>query len=256
MYEATFQCQRCGLSVRSYACWSYRTIPPTLTGAGPFCTQCQEEKNNVTKPILSMDFDGVIHSYTSGWTSADHVADPPVPGAIDFLRRASEHFTVAVYSSRSHQTGGLNAMQQWLAEHVHNVKNYPESKPGEMIDVTWFSKIIWATSKPSAMLSIDDRAITFTGAWPDMRDLLDFRPWNKPATGGPRHSRAIPNIDAPKYLNLEGRYYAALDLLLEIAQRECSDTDLERAMALVTEGTARHPLRLDGPERARKLVRL
>lgn len=254
MHETKFQCLRCGIGVLSYACLSYRTIPPTLVGGGPFCSQCQEEKNSVTKPILSMDFDGVIHSYTSGWTSADHVADSPVPGAIDFLRRASEHFTVAVYSSRSHQSGGLNAMQQWLAEHMHNVKNYPESKPGEMIDVTWFSKIIWATSKPSAMISIDDRAITFTGAWPDMRDLIDFRPWNKPATDGtPRHSRAIPNIDAPKYFNLEGRYYAALDLLLEAAQG--GDVH-DRAMALVSEGTARHPLNLDGLAGEQRLVRL
>lgn len=210
----------------------------------------------MTKPILSLDFDGVIHSYTSGWTSADHVADLPVPGAIDFLRRASEHFTVAVYSSRSHQSGGLNAMQQWLAEHVHNVKNCSESKPGEMIDVTWFSRIIWATSKPSAMISIDDRALTFTGAWPDMRDLIEFRPWNKPLSDTRRHSRAIPNIDAPKYLNLEGRYYAALDLLLEAGDKLLSGDFAERALALVNEGTARHPLKLDGPAGERKLTRL
>ena len=37
------------------------------------------------KTIL-LDFDGVIHSYTSGWKGAGVIPDPPVPGAIDFLR--------------------------------------------------------------------------------------------------------------------------------------------------------------------------
>lgn len=30
----------------------------------------------VRKPILAVDFDGTLHSYTSGWKGADVVADP------------------------------------------------------------------------------------------------------------------------------------------------------------------------------------
>ena len=29
------------------------------------------------KPILCLDFDGVVHSYTSGWKGADVIPDPP-----------------------------------------------------------------------------------------------------------------------------------------------------------------------------------
>jgi len=33
--------------------------------------------------------------------------------------------------------------------------------------------------KPPAMVSLDDRAITFTGEWPSMISLIAFKPWNK-----------------------------------------------------------------------------
>jgi len=38
----------------------------------------------MSKPILLIDFDGVIHSYTSGWQGAGVISDPPVEGAFDF----------------------------------------------------------------------------------------------------------------------------------------------------------------------------
>jgi hypothetical protein len=37
----------------------------------------------------------------------------------------------------------------------------------------------WPTEKPPALVTIDDRAITFTGEWPAMAELLAFKPWNK-----------------------------------------------------------------------------
>lgn len=35
---------------------------------------------------ICIDFDGVLHSYTSGWQGEDVASDPPVPGAIEWLR--------------------------------------------------------------------------------------------------------------------------------------------------------------------------
>ena len=126
----------------------------------------------MAKPILCLDFDGVIHSYASGWLGATAIPDPPVHGALGFLRMAVEHFTVAIYSSRSGQPGGVEAMKAWLEACVADETGACPN---------WILGLVWPTSKPPAFVTIDDRAITFTGAWPSMEELHGFRPWNKKA---------------------------------------------------------------------------
>ena len=127
----------------------------------------------MSKPILCLDFDGVIHSYASGWKGAANVPDPPVPGAIAFLREAVQHFRVAIYSSRSGQEGGIRAMREWLVYHVL------DQRLSDQEDLAWISMIEWPTAKPPAMVTLDDRALTFDGTWPEITTLLAFKPWNK-----------------------------------------------------------------------------
>lgn len=69
-------------------------------------------------PTLCLDFDGVLHSYTSGWKGADVIPDPPTDGAMRFLYDAADHFKLAIFSSRSHQSGGKAAMKAWLTKHM------------------------------------------------------------------------------------------------------------------------------------------
>lgn len=125
------------------------------------------------KPILCLDFDGVIHGYQSGWKGADIVPDAPVPGAIDFILEALLSFEVHIFSSRSHQSGGIYAMKDWLCKHIEPISTLHASDIVE-------NEIKWPVEKPPAMVTIDDRAITFTGTWPSIESLKTFKPWNKP----------------------------------------------------------------------------
>lgn len=124
------------------------------------------------KPILCLDFDGVIHSYSSGWQGADVIPDPPVDGAIAFMLGALDHFDVVIFSSRSNQRGGLKAMQAWLRKHADAAWYESPAGPG-------LEDVRFVTEKPSAMVTLDDRAITFDGTWPAIQTLKAFKPWNK-----------------------------------------------------------------------------
>ena len=132
----------------------------------------------MSKPTLCLDFDGVLHSYTSGWKGADVVPDPPTDGALQFLWDASEHFKIAIFSSRSHQPGGKHAMQKWLNAHMRTFWSMDRTRCDDIL-----AEIDWPNEKPAAFVTLDDRALTFEGEWPDPKLLLEFKPWNKRPVG-------------------------------------------------------------------------
>lgn len=114
------------------------------------------------KPILGLDFDGVCHSYASGWKGAATIPDAPVEGTFDALKDYADHFELNVYSARSNQEGGIQAMRDWFEKHEPGITNI----------------LRFPTDKPPAFVSIDDRVITFTGQWPSVEMLQAFKPWN------------------------------------------------------------------------------
>lgn len=134
------------------------------------------------KPILCVDFDGVIHSYTSGWKGEAVISDPPVKGALEWLWRATEFWDVQIYSSRSKSDEGRHAMLDWIGRQAARVlgDGHPMAFSGRDD-----YPIKFAHEKPSAFLTIDDRAICFEGDWStiDPVELLKFKPWNKRQTG-------------------------------------------------------------------------
>jgi hypothetical protein len=119
------------------------------------------------KPILCLDFDGVCHSYTSGWKGAALIPDPPVEGLYEFLFRATLDFEVHIFSSRSNQEGGIEAMQIWFMVHAKDAA-----------DRQAVLQLKFPTEKPPAFIGIDDRVLTFRGVWPSIDELKNFKTWN------------------------------------------------------------------------------
>lgn len=117
------------------------------------------------KKVLQVDFDGVIHSYKSGWRGVDVIPDDPVEDAFEWLTALldSGEVDVCIYSSRSSDPKGVAAMKAWFAER----------------GFTRVDEIQFPTQKQAAWLTIDDRAICFMGVFPKLVDVLNFKPWNK-----------------------------------------------------------------------------
>jgi len=71
-------------------------------------------------------------------------------------------FELCIYSARSIQPGGIEAMKAWLIQH-----GFP------------IHLLSFPTEKPPAFLTIDDRCVCFEGEFPRPEALLKFRAWNK-----------------------------------------------------------------------------
>ena len=117
------------------------------------------------KKTIVFDFDGVIHSYKSGWQGCDIISDEPVQGikeTIDNLREKG--YEVVIVSTRSASILGRNAMEKWLAKYN--------------IVVDKISDI-----KPPALVYIDDRAITFEGNTDGLVEkICAFKSWTEEVT--------------------------------------------------------------------------
>jgi hypothetical protein len=122
--------------------------------------------------ILCIDFDGVLHSYTSPWEGAGVIKDGPVPGAIEWLKSlvVNDEFDPQIYSSRSKESEGIEAMKGWLVGHGLSEDEVEALK--------------FPTQKPSAFLTIDDRAHAFLGSFPSLDQMKAFKPWNKKKIAG------------------------------------------------------------------------
>ena len=134
------------------------------------------------KKILSLDFDGVCHSYTTKWQAPEIISDPPVEGMWEFLLEATKHFRIQVYSTRSETHEGREAMRRWFAiEALRQAQNYrnddEDNYTAELLRL--IESMEFPESKPKAFVGLDDRVLTFEGTWPAMDTLINWKPWNK-----------------------------------------------------------------------------
>lgn len=132
------------------------------------------------KPILVLDFDGVCSQYKE-WIAIDVIPDPPVPGLFDFLIQAVCEFNVQIFSSRSANPRGITAMRDWFDKHWTEWHKTCGIRDFELPCEHILGMLTFPTEKPPALVTIDDRALTFKGDWQafDVADLRNFKPWNR-----------------------------------------------------------------------------
>jgi hypothetical protein len=123
------------------------------------------------KPLICIDFDGVIHSYEHGWQNGV-IYGTVVPGFFEWCDRVCPHFRLVIYSSRSKDPVMRAAMIKWMGDQWVRWVKRDSNSPG----------FDWVSEKPAAWVTIDDRAITFNGKWdaPELsvERLHAFKPWN------------------------------------------------------------------------------
>ena len=106
---------------------------------------------------VCLDFDGVIHSYTSGWKGLTVIPDPPIHRVDQAIARLRKNYRVVVHSSRCCSEEGIQAIVEWLDKNSIEVDEVCEHKP-------------------PASIYVDDRAIAFTGDWDQtIADISNFR---------------------------------------------------------------------------------
>ena len=112
------------------------------------------------KKTVVLDFDGVIHSYTSGWQGVTVIPDPPVDGIRDAINEIRFFgYEVAVVSTRTATPEGAKAVQDWLRAYDIEVDKV-------------------CSEKPPAHVYVDDRAICFDGdAQLLFHRIYDFKTW-------------------------------------------------------------------------------
>jgi hypothetical protein len=106
---------------------------------------------------VCLDFDGVVHSYRSGWRGAETIPDPPIHGTREAIARLRQQYRVVIYSARCRTNEGRLAVENWLRTHDIHVD--------EVCDY-----------KPPALVYVDDRAVRFSGNWDEtIADIQQFR---------------------------------------------------------------------------------
>lgn len=116
---------------------------------------------------IAVDFDGVIHSYTTPWVAAHVIPDPPVEGAIRWLDEMAQKFDIVIFTTRAKTWRGRRAVRRWLYEEAYYLHEYD-------IKIT--------AKKPPCLIYLDDRAYRFEGpgTFPSAKQIHAARPWNKP----------------------------------------------------------------------------
>lgn len=102
---------------------------------------------------IALDFDGVIHSYKSGWTG-DVPKDPPMEGVREAMEKLiKDGWVLKILSTRKKEN-----IEKYLKEH----------------DLDQFISGVYNTKIP-AQIYLDDRGVHFSN-WDDaLQDIKNFK---------------------------------------------------------------------------------
>lgn len=137
------------------------------------------------KYSIAVDFDGVIHQYTTkqqGEWDPEYIPDPPMPGAFEWLTQMVRHFKVVIYSARL--TPRDNTEAGWAAAiDARDAVTSWMMKHGLQVEVIRSLEFWQSAGKPTALIYIDDRGFRFEGTFPTKEQIHRLRPWK--VNGGP-----------------------------------------------------------------------
>ena len=114
---------------------------------------------------ICLDFDAVVHRYTTPWIDTGVIPDDPVSGAKEFMAwLLDEGYSVLVLSSRCMAERGVRAIEAYLAKH-----ELP------------YTRVL--TKKEPALLYVDDRGYRFGGNFEHLKEFISneerMKPWNR-----------------------------------------------------------------------------
>ena len=133
------------------------------------------ESMSMRRRRIALDWDGVIHSYTTKWAGADIIPDPPVDGMLEWLADNYRRYELIIFSTRNHQEGAIDAMTDWMYRNFRELC-YPADEVMRIISSIEFHK---GEGKPICEIFVDDRAYQFNGTMPSESYIAEFKPWNK-----------------------------------------------------------------------------
>lgn len=119
------------------------------------------------QPVVAVDFDGVIHGFTTPFEHALVIADPPVPGAIEWLGRLLDSgWRVILHTARltSGVPAPLGHEQVDVTSRVAAIRTWFLLHGGLLGGETFDRLEVWtAGGKPHADVYVDDKALRYEG---------------------------------------------------------------------------------------------
>lgn len=140
------------------------------------------------KPTIAVDFDGVIHRYSEGWKDGT-IYDTYVPGFFQWWFEMQPHFRVVIISSRFTDDTAIQRVRAWFSLRYHEAVDCGEIPDLDEYVQTFYDRLEISKEKPPALVTIDDRALRFTGDWDNWQfsvvGLKAFRTWQQKAPTAP-----------------------------------------------------------------------